>query len=782
MHVRLIQDFNRDWLFQLGDIKDAQNPTIDDADWRQLDVPHDWSIEGEFSSDHPATTGGGALPGGIGWYRKTFHMSSSLNSKLTFVEFDGIYMNSEVWINGHYLGKRPSGYISFSYDLSPYLHYGSADNVIAVRVDNSLQPNSRWYSGSGIYRNVRLVTKDVVYVDQWGVYVTTHKIGENSAQVIVETTIRNESDVDEYIFLKTEILNSDGNIVAIMASDSLVPSESQLIICHALNVANPERWSIENPSLYKAVTSIEKNGMLCDDVETPFGIRSFRFDPKKGFFLNGQPTKIKGVCNHHDLGSLGAAMNTRALERQLEILKAMGCNSIRTAHNPPTPELLDLCDRMGFIVMDEMFDMWKKNKSPHDYSLYWDEWHERDLRDFILRDRNHPSVIIWSIGNEILEQWDESGIPIARELAAIVRELDPTRPITSGCNETAPYNNIIKSGALDVIGFNYHHDDFEPFPENYPGQAFVATETNSALATRGYYDMPSDSVRRWPIRWDIPFTDGNPDNTCSAYDNCSAYWGSTHEETWKIVRKYNFLSGIYIWTGFDYLGEPTPYSLPSRSSYFGVIDLAGFPKDGYYFYQAEWTDDPVLHLFPHWNWEPGETVDVWAYTNCGEVELFLNGESLGIQKKTDDQLHLVWRVQYRPGILRAIGKKDGEILLEKEVHTAGKPAQVVLLPDRKTIQADGRDLSFVTIQIQDEDGNLCPRADHLVQFHVEGEGTLRAVDNGLQTSHESFQASERKAFNGLCLAVIQSTEKAGKIQVSATVENLPAAETVIKTK
>jgi len=534
-----------------------------------------------------------------------------------------------------------------------------------------------------------------------------------------------------------------------------------------------------------AVTTIEGNGKVCDEYETPFGIRTFVFDVDKGFSLNGKHVKINGVCDHHDLGCLGSAVNKRALERQLEILKAMGCNAIRTSHNPPAPELLDLCDRMGFIVMDEAFDMWKKKKTDFDYSLDWDTWHRQDLTDMILRDRNHPSVFIWSIGNEIVEQWDKqdsSGTVIARELGALVKSLDSTRPVTSALNDPVPSNPLFRSGALDLIGNNYSIDKYPDFPKNFPGKKFIATETVSALATRGHYDMPSDTIRRWPTRWDIPFNTGNPDNTCSAYDNCSAPWGSTHEETWKVMKKYDFLSGMFIWTGFDYIGEPTPYGWPSRSSYFGIIDLAGFPKDVYYMYQSEWTDKPVLHLFPHWNWKKGDTVDVWAYTNCEEVELFLNGQSLGTKKKVGDALHLMWKVPFTPGTLKAVGRTEGKEILTQEIKTAGAPAKIVLEADRNVISADGKDLSFVTVKVLDEAGTLVPNADNLIHLSVSSEGRIVGVDNGLQTSHESFKAHDRKAFNGLCLSVIQSTEKAGRITLEARSDGLKESSIVIESK
>lgn len=784
LKVRSIENFCNDWKFHLGDIANGNDPSLNDDNWRLLNLPHDWSIEGEFSKDNPATPGGGALPGGIGWYRKSFFVSNDDKDKLFFIDFDGVYRNSEVWINGNYLGKRPYGYISFRYELTPYIKFGEK-NVIAVKVDNSLQPNSRWYSGSGIYRNVWLVKTNKIFVDHWGTYITTPIVKNEQAEISIQVKIRNNLQEQIDVKIKTKIFDKENKLVAEIESQKTLMPDSVSTINQKAEVKNPELWSIEKPNLYKALTLIEHKGTLNDDYETIFGIRTFEFNSEKGFFLNGKHVKIKGVCNHHDLGCLGAAINERALERQLEILKEMGVNAIRTSHNPPAPELLNLCDRMGFIVMDEAFDMWKTKKTEFDYAMDWDKWHKRDLEDMVLRDRNHPSVIIWSIGNEVMEQWirdDSIGIVITKELTNIIKNLDSTRPVTAACNGPEPENPLIKANVLDLIGFNYHQHLFEDFPKTFPAKKFIATETTSALATRGHYDMPSDSIRRWPKRWDLPLEDGNPDNTCSAYDNCSAPWGSTHEETWKIIKKHDFLSGMFIWTGFDYLGEPTPYSWPSRSSYFGIVDLAGFPKDVYYMYQSEWTDKPVLHVFPHWNWKEGQTIDVWAYTNCDEVELFLNGKSLGAKRKIGDDLHLMWRVKFVPGILKAVGKKNGKEFLVKEIKTANEPYKISLEADRKIIKADGKDLSFVTVKILDKDGTLVPYADNLVNFEISGEGKIVGVDNGSQTSHEPFKANYRKAFNGLCLVVIQSNNNAGKIKLSAKSENLLPAEIEIETK
>ena len=676
-------DFDRAWRFQLGEVDHGEAITLDDSRWRTLDVPHDWSIEGEFSENNPAGVGGGALPGGIGWYRKTFTVPSANSGRLTFVDFDGVYRNSEVWINGHSLGKRPYGYSSFRHELTPYLHVGATPNVIAVRVDNSKQPNSRWYSGSGIYRNVWLVTTDPVHVDHWGTYVTTSDVTPRSARVRIRTTVRNQAHEDRPITLRTLLYDATGKSVGSASSVARVPHDSVVEVTQELDVLAPALWSLERPVLYRAVSRVECGGRACDTYDTPFGIRSFTFDREKGFFLNGTHVKIRGVCLHHDLGALGAAFNTRAMQRQIEIMKAMGANAIRTSHNPPAPELLDLADRMGIIVMDEAFDMWRKQKTDFDYHLDFPEWHVRDLTDMVLRDRNHPSVFIWSIGNEVMEQWtdnDSTAAPIALELAGIVRRLDPTRPITNANNNGSSKNPVLLSGATDLAGHNYHHDAWPHLPAQFPGHTFIITEAMSALNTRGKYEQPSDSVASYETPYNKNHGPQPPkDGHVSAYDHRYAFWGSLHETSLKLFEKYPFLSGIFIWQGIDYLGEPTPYEWPARSSYFGVVDLAGFPKDPYYLYQSEWggTAAPMLHVFPHWNWTPGDTIDVWAYTNADEVELFLNGVSHGARQKTADMRHLVWRLMYTPGTLHAVARRNGSVIATKDVKTAGPATRVV---------------------------------------------------------------------------------------------------------
>ena len=803
--------FNDNWSFSLSDNPKASDTDFDDKDWRVLNLPHDWAIEGDFSKDNPSGTGGGALPGGTGWYRKTFVPGNEDSDKIIRIDFDGIYMNSEVFINGQSLGKRPYGYISFCYDITPYLKWNEK-NVIAVRVDNSEQPNSRWYSGCGIYRNVWLTKTNPVHVDEWGTYVTTSEISNNNATLNIVTTVQNSGKNNETVTLKSILNDMDGSVVAETESSVSVVAGQKSDVSHTLTISSPILWDTENPYLYSLVTEIIKDDKCIDRYTTTTGIRDFRFDAEKGFILNGKQTKINGVCMHHDLGCLGTAVNTRAIERQLEILKEMGCNGIRCSHNPPAPELLDLCDKMGFIVMDEAFDMWRKKKTSHDYARYFNEWHEKDLRDFILRDRNHPSIFVWSIGNEVLEQWSDAKADtlsleeanlilnfghsadmlakdgemsvnslLTKKLADFVRELDPTRPITAGCNEPNPGNHLFKSGALDIIGYNYHNVNIPDVPKNFPGKPFIITESNSALMTRGYYRMPSNEMFIWPERWDKPFYDES--FSCSSYENCHVPWGNTHEESIKLVRNNDFISGQYVWTGFDYIGEPTPYGWPARSSYFGIVDLAGFPKDVYYLYQAEWTNKQVLHLFPHWNWTEGQEIDMWCYyNNADEVELFINGESQGIRNKDENNLHVVWRVKFVPGTVKVVARKGGNIIAEKEIHTAGDPYKIRLTPDRDIITADGKDLSFITVEVLDKDNNLCPLSENLINFEVKGNAFIAGVDNGCQTSMERFKDNKRKAFNGKCLVVLQNNGEIGTATLTANSNGLESSTIEITSK
>jgi beta-galactosidase len=775
---RQAANFDQGWRFHLGDVPGAQDPAFADSSWRTLDLPHDWSIEGEFSEQNPAGVGGGALPGGVGWYRKSFSVPAADSGKVRFIEFDGVYRNSEVWINGAYLGKRPYGYSSFRYELTPHMRY-RARNVIAVRVDNSQQPNSRWYSGSGIYRHVRLVTSDPMHVDAWGTSITTPVVSADSSHVTIRTSLRNERHVEQPIVLSTVVYDSAGREVAAVSTMGRVPGDSAAELVQDLTISRPVLWSLERPYLYRAVSRVSCGNRLCDTYTTPFGVRSFVFRADSGFFLNGRHVKIRGVCLHHDLGALGAAVNTRAIERQLHIMRAMGVNALRTSHNPPAPELLDLTDRMGFVVMDEAFDMWKKEKTPYDYHLDWDAWHVRDLSDMVLRDRNHPSVFIWSIGNEVMEQWnngDSTAAPIARELAGIVRALDPTRPITQAANNGSPQNPVFHAGALDLLGHNYHHEVWADFPAQYPGAKFVITEAMSALNSRGVYEQPSDSV----ASYETPYNKNhgpqpNKDYRLSSYDNRKAFWGSLHEESLRLFERYPFLSGIFVWQGIDYLGEPTPYEWPARSSYFGVVDLAGFPKDPFYLYQSVWTEQPMLHLLPHWNWTRGDTIDVWAYTNAEQVELYLNGAFLGVRRKTEPVSHLMWRVAYKPGTLRAVARQNGIVTTTAVVRTTGVPARVALAADRARIRADGEDLSFVTITVRDRRGLAVPTAQPLVRLRISGGARIVGVDNGDEISHTSFQAHQVRLFNGKAVVMVRAGRKAGTATLTAEGRGLAPA-------
>ena len=784
-------NFDKGWRFALADSVQMSALDYNDSKWHTLNVPHDWAIEGDFSASAPSGNSGGALPGGIGWYRKTFTVDNADKGKMMYIDFDGVYMNAKVWINGTLLGQRPYGYSSFRYDLTPYIIYGGK-NVVAVRVDNSDQPNSRWYSGCGIYRHVWLNKTARIHVAHWG----THVVAEGN-KVKVDVTVDNPDNAK--FAVRNTLLDREGRVVG-----------KAMGIKSVIKVSKPKLWSCESPYIYTLRTEIVAGGKVVDTYETTTGFRTFKFDAAKGFSLNGKSMKINGVCQHHDLGCLGAAINEDALHRQLRILKEMGTNAIRCSHNPPAPELLAMCDTMGFIVMDESFDMWRRRKTQNDYARFFDEWAERDLTDLVLRDRNHPSILMWSIGNEVLEQWSSADADnltaeqanlilnaghdastlahgeelsvnsiLTRNLCAIIRRYDTTRPITAGCNEPDPKNHLFKSGALDIIGFNYHHQWVKDVPKNFPGQPFIFSESVSALQTRGFYMMPSDKVYKAPVEWWLPYQD--PSFQCSAYDNMHASWSSTHEETWDVVKHNDFVGGQFIWTGFDYIGEPTPYGFPARSSYFGLIDLAGFPKDTYYMYQSEWTDKQVPHLFPHWNWLEGQDIDMWCYyNNADEVELFINGRSQGVKAKKDShEYHLMWRVKFEPGEVKAVARKDGKVVADKVIRTAGAPAALRLTADRTHFgkNPNGDNLAFITVEVVDKDGNLCPRAEDQIFFDVEG-GRIVGTDNGNPVSMERFKEPKRKAFNGKCLVVVATD--GGDVKLKARGYQLQGGEILIR--
>jgi beta-galactosidase len=774
--------FDQSWRFHLGEVGGGEKPETADADWRALDVPHDFSIEGPpgadpatmvgpFDQKSPGGTSAGALNGGVGWYRKTFTLPGEAAGKRVWVRFDGIYMDSEVWLNGVSLGKQPYGYTGVHFDLTKHLKSGP--NVLAVRV-NVQQPCSRWYSGAGIYRHVWLSITDPVHVAPWGTYVTTPEVLDTAAQVGVRTRVRNDGADGAKVDLTTMVVDAEGKKVAEQRTTGEIAAAGDHEFAQTIKLENPRRWSTEDPYRYQVITEIRVGERLVDRYETPLGIRTIQFTADNGFLLNGRRVQIKGVNNHHDLGCLGAAVHRRGIERQLEILKAMGCNAIRTSHNPPTPELLELCDRMGMLVMDEIFDEWIIPKSgvKFGYKLYFDEWSERDLVAMIRRDRNHPSVVLWSIGNEIKEQAAPQGGAMAKRLVDICHREDPTRMVTSGVNKMG---QALKNGfaeALDVVGLNYFNGEYQ----NQRGKVLVASETSSALSTRGEYGLELNPEGKVTMNM-------RPGNQCVSYDLDRPHWGCTAEESMLAVKGAPWVAGEFVWTGFDYLGEPTPYHWPSRSSYFGIIDLAGFPKDRYYLYQSQWSDKPVVHLLPHWNWKgfEGKEIPVWCFTNAESVELFLNGKSLGSKDFKDSKsLHLEWSVPYEAGELKAVGKKVGKTMVD-QVRTAGDPAKLVVMPDRKQIAADGEDLSFVEVRIVDKDGNLCPNADHLIRFGIEGPGVIAGVDNGDPTSHEAFKATQHKAFHGLCLGVVKASRTPGEIRLSVTAEGLVSEPVVITT-
>ena len=747
----------------------AEQPTFNDQNWRQLDLPHDWSIEGTFRPDNPSGHQGGLLPGGIGWYRKGLNLSGTSGKKY-FIVLDGAYKNSSVYMNGHLLGTRPYGYATFQYDLTPYLQEGN--NVIAVKVDNSKQPDSRWSTGAGIYRHVWLDTTSPIYVAQWGTFVTTPKVSSKEATVNIATTISNDTKEKSSLRIVSTIVDPSGKQIATKVQTQLAAPNSKITLNTNLLINSPALWDIENPNLYQLFTTIYKGKELKDTYKTTFGVRTIAFKADSGFFLNGKNVKVLGVCNHHDLGSLGAALNDRALQRQLELLKSMGCNAIRCSHNLMAPELLALCDKMGFLVMDETFDSWYigKDAAPFGFQNYFKDWHAREITDMVVRDRNHPSIILWSIGNEIKEQWfpkSTNGGEIARELVGLIKKFDTTRFTTSAFNFSRDAEKKGMTAAVDVVGFNYTIDAYDEFKKNHPNWLYIASETTSQFDSRGVYHFTLDSLVK-------TFKDCQ----ASAFDDAGG--GTTHEEAWKAVKDRPYMSGLFIWTGFDYIGEPAPYGDLAVSSYFGIFDLCGFPKDAYYFYKSQWTAEPMVHILPHWNWKEGQQIDVVSYTNCDEVKLYLNNTLIGTKNfKNSDRLILRWKVPFSAGTLRAEGYKNRKLVATDEVKTAGEAAKIELTADRKNITADGKDLSFITVKITDSNGIAVPNADNLVQFEIEGAGKIVGVGNGNAMSQESAKSNERKAFSGLCQVIIQSTRDKGAVTLKAKSLGLESQKIIV---
>lgn len=775
---RLLMDYG--WTFTTGDPVGAEGPAFDDSDWRSVDLPHDWSIEGPYDEAAATTGRGGYLPTGVGWYRRSFTLPEGSDGRHVWIEFDGVYQNSDVWINGQHVGHRPYGYISFYYDLTPHLLAG--ENVIAVRVDNSRQPNSRWYSGSGIYRHVWLTITDPLHVAQWGTFVSTSEVDSTHAVVDVRTRLVNDGPSVRRGELLSVVLDETGAEVARTVVPFTMNAGAEATLAQRLSVNTPALWSLESPTLYSVRSVVlEAGGRTVDDAVTPFGIRHIDYDSDRGFLLNGERVKMLGVNLHHDGGPVGAAVPEAVWERRLLKLKAMGVNAIRTAHNPPASELLDMCDRMGFLVMDEAFDEWTHGKVEFGYHQYFDEWGERDLVDFMRRDRNHPSVVLWSLGNEIGEQHAPGGDQVLAVLVGIAHTEDPTRPVTTGndhiyADDGATTVEFME--LLDIVGYNYV-DRWHERRELYATQdrhehrdwKFIGTESSVVRGTRGEYVLPDDSLKVRPF---YTATMIRP------------------EQLWKFVAMNDWFIGDFMWTGIDYLGEAR---WPRKNSTSGVLDLVGFPDDGYFFYKSQWTDEPMIHLFPHWNWEgrEGQFIPVLAYTNVDAVELYLNDRFIGERRvefprqgttgswngytqprvfPTTADLHMSWDVPYEPGVLRAVGKIGDEIVVTEEIRTAGEASALRVRVDRSRIYSRIRDVAHVEVEVVDADGVVVPSSDHLVRFAVEGSARLLAVGNGNPADYSSYQASERRAFHGMLLSMIQSTDEVGQVQVTAVAEGM----------
>ena len=801
-----------------GDLGFAQ-PDFNDSQWRLLNLPHDWGIEGPFQQAYPGETG--KLPWwGVAWYSKHLELPATDAGRKIFLDVDGAMSYASVWLNGKIVGGWPYGYASWRVDLTPFVKFG-ADNVIAIRLDNPKQ-SSRWYPGGGIYRNVWLVKTAPVGVAHWGTAVTTPEANEKSATVKIRVDVDNASGADAAVTVKNEIfeLNADGqrgaSVAAVAAGELKIPANQSATSEAQTSVGSPKLWSIDKPQRYVVVTTVEQNGNAVDVYETPFGIRTAEFTVDKGFFLNGQHVKLNGVCDHHDLGALGSAINVRALERQLEILREFGVNAIRTSHNPPAPELLDLCDRMGFVVMDEAFDCWAAGKNKNDYHVLYPDWHEQDLRALVRRDRNHPCVILWSSGNEVPDQDKADGPALAEEHRGIIHAEDPTRPCTAAVSS---YKAGFKDFAnhFDVFGWNYKPGFYTQFRATNAALPLFGSETASTVSSRGEYFFPLPTVFETKNIHRPKFNDKSAlaDFQVSSYDYYVPGWATLPDMEFAGEEKNPFVAGEFVWTGFDYLGEPTPYNadasnllnysnpedkakaqqeldalgkihVPSRSSYFGIVDLAGFKKDRFYLYQAHWRPDfPMAHILPHWNWPErvGQVTPVFVYTSGDAAEFFLNGKSLGLKKKGDYEYRLRWDdVVYQPGELKVVAYKNGKQWATDEVKTTGAPAELLLSADRGKIAADGKDLSFITVTVADKDRLQVPRSKNRLKFEIAGPGEIVATDNGDATSLESFQSPERNAYNGLALVIVRAKPgQAGSITLTATSPDLKPATIKIET-
>jgi beta-galactosidase len=751
--------FDSAWKFHLGDVSGAQGATFDDSTWTALDVPHDWSISLAFNQSSAATYEGGYLDGGLGWYRKTFSLPASSSGQKVFVQFDGVYMDSTVYLNGTQVCARPYGYASFECDLTSGAK-ADGSNVLAVKVNNQL-PSSRWYSGSGIYRHTWLKTVNPVRVAYTGTQVTTPTVSATSATVNVAVTVQNDGTTDQSVTVASSVRDAAGTEVGKGSSAATsVTAGKTASVTHTATVSNPKLWSPSSPTLYSVVTTVSVGGSVVDTYTTPLGIRTFAFDASTGFSLNGTKMKLNGTCNHHDLGALGSAVNNRAIEKRLQMLKDMGVNALRTSHNPPAPELLDIADRLGLMVMDEAFDCWYAGKHTYDYGRFFNDWYDKDVQGYVARDRNHPSVIIWSIGNEVAQAGDKTTV---QKLITSVHAKDTTRPITQAYAAWVGVDSI--TGLEDLVGINYAPDRYDSVHTSNPSYKMIASESSSALRSRGIYN--------------------NNNNQESSYDDSAASWGHTAETSWKNVNTRDWIAGEFIWTGFDYIGEPTPYEWPSKSSYFGAIDTAYFPKDVFYFYQSKWnaSGPTMVHIVPmNWtNWTAGQAVKVLVYSNADSVELFLNDKSQGSKTVDPSVSKLQWSVTFATGTLQAKATKGGAVVATDTIKTAGAAAALTLKADRASITADGRDLSFVEVDIVDAQGVVVPQANNKIDFTISGPGALVGLDAGDSTNHDSYKGTSHAAFSGKVMAIVQSTATAGKITLKASSGSLTASSADITT-
>lgn len=782
-------------------------PGFDDAGWRRVTLPHDWAITGPFLAEGPHG-GMGRLPSwGIGWYRKKLDIPASDRDRSVFLDVDGAMSYAAVWLNGKLVGGWPYGYNSWRLDLTPHVVPGGV-NQLAIRLDNP-PASARWYPGGGLYRNVWLTKTHRIHVGHWGTRITTPHVSRTSATIDLSVSIDNDSPTDASVEVATDIYALDatgkqtGKVVArIKAHNAPITAGSNVTVQGSTTLSNPRLWGpppTQTPNRYVAVTTVSRQGAPVDRYETRFGIRSVRFDATTGVHVNDERIVLKGVNNHHDLGALGAAFNVRAAERQLEMLQEMGANAVRMSHNPPAPELLELTDRMGMLVVNEVFDAWERRKTPLDFHLIFPEWHEQDLRAMLRRDRNHPSVILWSVGNEVGEQYTaEEGAAIASRLREITREED-ARPTTAAMNWAKP--DMPLPAALDVISLNYQGEGIRQDPEfegtdrirtppqypafhaKFPDKVILSSETASAFSSRGVYLFPVSKQVSAPVR------DGRGGDSSihqvSAYELHAVDFGSTADKVFATLDRHLFVAGEFVWTGWDYLGEPTPY-YSSRSSYSGIIDLAGFKKDRFYLYQARWRPElPMAHLLPHWTWpdREGEVTPVHVFTSGDEAEVFVNGQSQGRKKKNAFEYRLRWDdVTYEPGELRVVSYKNGKEWATAVTRTADAPSKLELAPDRPDIQADGVDVSFVTVRIVDKHGRPAPAADNRIRFTVAGPGEIVATDNGDPTSFVPFQSPERAAFSGLCLVIVRGVPgKPGKITLRAESPSLQSATVALRT-